>query len=235
MKVYWQATCGCLLLAGGLAAAGEVSGAMAATQPTAAASQPGRELIRGEYAVMVRVLDLSQTQQQQLTVKLKARQEALDAWEQANGKKLDDLERLTQEQPKNSQIADEFKKLRQGREKVVKEHREAVLSILTDQQRAKWEEFSFFRRVSRVYGSVNLTKEAQEKMKGLCAQAVRELRGLEDKEARGKVMEKLHQDIQSQVLSPDQLRSWKQQRDEKQKAPSTKPAATQPAGERSGG
>jgi Spy/CpxP family protein refolding chaperone len=237
MKTYWQVGCICLLLAGGSVAAAEATGAAATTQPAAVAeTQPGKELIRGEYAIMVRVLQLSDAQQEELAKVLKARQDAIDAWEQAYGKKLDELERTAEQQPKDSpagqQAREELRRLRDDRDRVGRDQREAITSILTDDQKAKWAEFGLYRRVSRRYSFLNLPKEAENKIMALCEQATKELQGVEDRDLRRKVMDKLHQDIQSQVLTEEQRKQVQERQSQRRQAETQEGPTTRPARQR---
>jgi Spy/CpxP family protein refolding chaperone len=239
MKAYWQVGCACLLLVGGSALAAELGGAAAATTRPAgvAETQPGKELIRGEYAMMVNVLKLTEDQQQQLAKLLKARQDALEAWEQAYGKKFEELERTAKEQPQDSpaaqQAREELRQLRDDRDRVGREQRGAIPSILTDEQRAKWGEFRLYRVVNRRYSFLNLPEEAENKIMALCEQATKELQGVEDRDVRRKVMDKLHQDIQTQVLTEQQRqqvqeRQAERRRAETQEGPTTRPARQRP-------
>lgn len=108
-----------------------------AKKPAATKGSP----IRGYYAIMANVCKLTDEQKTQLEEKIKARSEALKAWDDgADGQKLAELKKKLSDIPREKreergELSKQIKAVEAGRAKIDKETRDAILALLTPEQR----------------------------------------------------------------------------------------------------
>ena len=227
--------CACVLAVGQFSAAADTTGAMAAGLPAATTQiSSSRDLIRGDFALMVQQLQLDPNQVERMIEILKARKIALDAWEQAHIKRLSELGRLKLE-PAGSdeamQARAERKELQADRKKLLAGYHGQVLSILNDGQLLKWEQFDRYRKVARKFTWTDFDSKARDKMRALCDAAAKQLHGLADPDARDQILDQLQQDVENQVLSDGQRHELQERRARKLKAAAQQGPASQPAAE----
>lgn len=192
-----------------------------AKEPAATKGSP----IRGYYAIMASVCKLTDEQKTQFEEKIKARSEALKAWDDgADGQKVAELKKKLSDIPREKreergELAKQLKPLEAGRAKIEKETRDAILAILTPEQRVLWDGQQLYTQRMRGLGRAKLTDEQKEKVRELCQQTAKAISELPEKERRGKVKElekQLSAKIDQEVLTAEQREAMKAK-------PSTKP------------
>ena len=188
----------------GQAAAGERGGRRAGKEPQVS-----------EYDLMVRELKLTEQQQADLKVKVKAKEDAAAAWDAANAEKLKAAEdaakaaRGANDPAAKKTAAENLKALRTQRDEATATASAAILTVLTPEQRAAWEAFKLYGTVVGRYKKLTLTEEQQAKIKAACAVASKELEENQGddksaKKARTEINNKLRWAIEAVILTPEQ-------------------------------
>jgi len=174
----------------------------------AAAEKSG---LKGEYAIMAGELKLTAEQQADLAAKVKAKAEALNAWETANGEKLkaaqETLKKARESGDKQAtgKAAEELKTLRGALEKIQTDAAAAIHAILTPEQQQAWEGFSLYRQAMARYKKADLTEDQQKKIRELCNAGGKEVAS---GKAKGEVWKAVDKDIAA-VLTPAQKEALK--------------------------
>jgi len=167
--------------------------------------------LRGEYAIMASELKLTDGQKADLAAKVKAKEEALSAWESANGEKLKAAQetikkaRESGDKQGGEKAAAELKTLRTAMEKIQTDAAAAIRAILTPEQQQAWEGFSLYRQAMARYKKADLTEDQQKKIRELCNAAGKEVAG---GKAKDEVRKTLDKDIAA-VLTPAQKEALK--------------------------
>lgn len=186
--------------------------------------------LKGEYAIMVKILEMDEAQQEKLKQAVADRQTALAAWEKGpNGAKYQDLRKASNEARKAGkkdelkQLREQMKSLQQERTQLMAEQSAKILALLTPEQKLKWSGFTLYRDCMRRYKRLNLKDEQTKLVRGMCDAAAKELGDKTDRKARGTAMRKLQKDIEEKVLDDAQ-------REELKKKPVKEPREKKPAG-----
>lgn len=185
--------------------------------------------MNGYWAILAKTCNLSDDQKKQMEEKIKARDEALSTWDKANKAKMDELRKTQAEAKKDEskkaeakKAGDDLKKLRDERKKIEAEQKTAILSVLTDEQKATWAKYEFTKKVMGRYGKAKLDADQKTKAEALCATAMAEMAKLgnkkEDRAARGKIEKKLHADITA-LLTDEQKQSLQRKGGPKKEKP----------------
>lgn len=191
--------------------------------------------LKGEYAIMVAELKLTDQQAADLAAKIKAKDEAVAAWEKENGDKL----KAAQEAAKKARegadkdaakkASADLKDLSGARAKIQADAMAAIYAILTPEQKQQWDGFVLYRSATAKFRKANLTEDQQKKMRELAGAAAKELAGAkaDDKKAKTEIQGKLAKDIEA-LLTAEQKESLKaaaKPADEKPAAEKKKPPA----------
>jgi Spy/CpxP family protein refolding chaperone len=167
--------------------------------------------LKGEYAIMAGELKFTDAQKADLAAKVKAKAEALNAWETANGEKLkaaqETLKKARESGDKQAtgKAAEELKTLRGAMEKIQADATAAIHAILTPEQQQAWEGFSLYRQAMARYKKVGLAEDQQNKIRELCNAAGKEVA---TGKAKDEVRKTLDKDIAA-VLTPAQKEALK--------------------------
>ena len=174
-----------------------------------------------QFDTMVKELKLSDPQQAQLKEKMKACEDALAAWNQANADKVKAAEEAGKKAKESKDAADRKqagamnKELQAARAAATADAAAAVMAILTPEQKAAWEGLQLYKTVITRYRAVDLTEDQQAKIKAACIAAAAELAASEGdekaaKKAKGSVNDKLKWAIEVVILTPEQRQALPQ-------------------------
>ena len=178
-------------------------------------AKPASNALRGEYAMMARECGLTEQQQADLKVKINARKEAVDAWQKANGDRSNALKEALKK-AREAGDRDAVKKtqadlaaLQVERGKVNADSMAAILAIMNDEQRPKWQAFAVYRNMMGRYKKVNPTDEQVAKIKEAAAATAKELAAVtgtdgEARKAKGEIQKKLRNTIEQTILTAEQ-------------------------------
>lgn len=198
----------------------------------------GREPAENLFDALLRECKLTEQQQADVKGKMKAREEALAAWDKANADKLTAAEdagkaaRTGADADAKKKAAADLKALADDREKATAEADTAILGLLTPAQQATWAGYKLYQTVSARLRKANVTDEQTAKIKAACAEAAKELAANEgdDKKAkkeRTDINGKLKWAVEVVILTPEQREQLPAGRKAAgQKAPELAPAAT---------
>lgn len=197
-------------------------------------AKPASDALRGEYGMMASECGLTDQQQADLKAKLNARQQAMEAWQKDNGDRANALkdalkkarEAADKDAAKKAQA--DLAALTTEREKVDADSMAAILAIMNDEQKAKWQAFQVYRSVMGRYKRVSPTDEQVAKMKEAAAAAAKELSAVTgtDKEARkakGEIETKLRNTVEQTILTAEQREALSKKPEPKPKKAEEKP------------
>jgi len=164
---------------------------------------------------LVRECKLTAKQQADVKAKIKARDDALAAWDKANAEKVQAAEtaakdaRAQNDAEARKKASGELRALRTAREESAAEATAAVLAVLTPEQKAAWNGYQLYQSIAARYRKADLTEEQLAKIKAACAVAAKELGEIDDadqkaKRAKRAVTDKLRWAIDVFVLTPEQ-------------------------------
>ncbi|OPX25326.1 MAG: hypothetical protein B1H04_00035 [Planctomycetales bacterium 4484_123] len=168
-----------------------------------------RPLLRGMHAQMVKVCDLSEDQQKQIAELNAQRAKELTAFREENKAKYEALREALKKarEAKDKEAAKkawaEYSALRGKKNAIVKKFRDAVMEVLTPEQKAKWDQYQALLDVKRRISPAKLTAEQEEQVK---AAYVKLAAGTEATTAKGRstLLAKLYAQVEKEVLSPEQ-------------------------------
>jgi len=207
------------------------SGVALAARAPKAPERGSVEAIQAEADQIAAECKLTADQQATLKEKVKAKVAALEAWLKVNGEKLKAAQDAakaarsgTDDAAKKKAGAD-LRALETERNQALIQADEAILAVLTPEQKADWDGAKMCQTMLNRYKKVNLTDEQTAKIKAVCKAAAAELAGLKDddkkaKQARAAVPAKVMFAIEELLLTPEQKAAV---------APAPKPAAAAPA------
>ena len=177
----------------------------------------GKEPEQSQFDLMVGECRLTDEQQATLKAKIKAKEDALAAWDTANAEKVEAAEAASKaarsgtDTNAKKQAGATMKALQVERAAATADADAAILAVLTPEQKGAWEAFQLYQTVMRRYRTVELTEEQAAKVKAACAIACKELGAVEggsdDKAARKAKSEtegKLRWAIEAVILTPEQ-------------------------------
>jgi len=165
--------------------------------------------MRAAHAQMVKVCGLSEDQQKKISDLMAERGKALKAFQEENKDKYKALSEAAKKarESKDKEAARKAWKdmgaLNAQRNEIMKKSQAAVLAVLTDEQRAKWDEYNVLRSVQGRFRGVKLTEEQMAKIK---AEYVKAAAGadMSDQKARQKVIRDLAVKVGDEILTDDQ-------------------------------
>jgi Spy/CpxP family protein refolding chaperone len=189
--------------------------------------------LRGEYAIMASELKLSDQQVADLAAKVKAKDEALAAWEKENGEKFKAAQEAAKKAKEGNdkeaakKAAEELRALNEARAKIQSDAMTGIYALLTPEQKEAWEGFVLYRSAMARFRKAGLTEDQQKKVRELAGAAAKELSGATGDEktvrqAKGQVQAKLAKDVEA-LLTAEQKEALKS---------AAKPADEKPAAEK---
>jgi len=222
-----------LMLAVGVAALLASSAGAAQAGKRGAAPKSAQEMLQAQYDNMVRECKLTEDQQKTLKEKVKAKQDALEAWEKANAEKVkaaEDAVRAarTGDAAAKKKAGDDMRALQADRAKATEEADKAIQAALTPEQAAAWDGYELFETTSAKYKRANPTDDQTAKIKSACMTASKDLAGFtgddkKDKTGRKELQACLKWAIENVILTPDQAAMFAK------KVPAAAPATPAPA------
>ena len=182
--------------------------------------------LRGEYAIMAGQCELSDEQKADIQAKLKAREEALAAWNEANSEKrkaaMEAVKKAKEAGDKDAtkKAAEGLKALDAERRKIEADSIAEIMAVLTAEQKAKWEAFRTYRTLMMRYKRVDPTEAQTAKIREVAAAAAKDLGAAagDDKEARKKQREiqtSLQKTIEETILTAEQREALQKKPDRK--------------------
>jgi len=177
----------------------------------------GREPEQSQFDLMVGECKLTDEQQSALKAKIKARDDALAAWNTANAEKIKTVEDATKaarsgtDADAKKKAGQDMRALQAERAAATADADAAILTVFTAEQKAKWQAFLLYQNVMQRYRKAEVTAEQIAKIKTICAVACKELSAVEgdadDKTARKErsaIDGKLRWAIEHVILTPEQ-------------------------------
>lgn len=209
------------LVASPLAGAEETKAATSAAKEKAATGKPAAEkqssagALKGEYAMMVRELKLTEAEQAKLKEKVDAKDAALATWDKANADKVkaaqDAAKKAKESTDKEAmkKTSEELKAITAERTKIQSDGMAAIYGAMTAEQRQTWEGFTLFRSMSARFRKADLTTEQDAKIRPLCDQAAKEILAVKGDEktaqkTKSEIQAKLRKQIEDTILTADQ-------------------------------
>ncbi len=212
-----------------LALAGPTLSAEKAHRARGAKRGGAKTALRGEYAILAKVCELTAEQKAQLEAKLKADRQALAQWEQQNGAKLEELKKALKA-AREAGKKDELKRLGQQMKALAEERRRLqaqrmtdALAVLTPEQKTKWVGFRLYRHMMIRYKRAGLSEEQTAKVREMANAAAAGLTDPSDAKAVAAAARALSERIAKEVLTADQ-REALAKKPEKKPRPEKKPA-----------
>ena len=169
----------------------------------------GPQGLRGEYAIMAKVLEFTEDQKTQLGTALTACATEAKTWRETNADKLAEIKKQQAEARKNKdkdamkKVAEQSKALRDEEAKIKGKSIAAAKALLTPEQKAKWDGFTVYRMAMRRIKKAELTDEQDAKVRQICTAKAAEILGAE-KKAQGKAYKELTTAIIDSVLTAEQ-------------------------------
>ena len=181
-----------------------------------AAPQSAKETVDAEVARMTSECKLTAEQQETLKEKAKAKVAALEAWDKENGEKLKAAEDAAKTARSSGTATgggrkspSEAKTLQDSREAAAAQAQEAMLAVLTPEQKAAWGGFQLYETTVARYRKANPTEDQVAKIKSLCVAACKQMGEVDTSSKKGKksgpeIEGKLRWAIEEAVLTPEQ-------------------------------
>lgn len=164
----------------------------------------GKGALKGYYAIMSSVLDLSDEQKAQLTGKIEARNAALKAWDEGEkGQKFAELIKKSKDADK--EIRKEVTALRKERAEVTASHQAKIMDVLTAEQKTTWEGHQLYTQMMRQFKKLAPTEAQEGKIRTLCAAKAADAQAAAgDAKALRKIRTDLAASITADVLTDEQ-------------------------------
>ena len=176
-----------------------------------AAAEPEKPLLEQ----MAAELKLTDAQQADLKEKIKARDDALAAWTTANADKLKAAEDAAKTARAGTDVAAkkkagaDLKVLTDARKEAAAKAEEAILAVLTPEQKNQWQGLVLFQTTLGRLKKCSPTEEQQAKIRQACAATARDLAAVEGddrkaKQAKAEIPKRLQWAIEEVILTPEQ-------------------------------
>ncbi len=174
----------------------------------------GKEPAESLLEQLVRECKLSEKDQVAVKEKIAARDAVLAKWDKDNAEKVQAAEaaakaaRSGEDADAKTKAAAATRELKKARTETAATATEAVLTALTDEQKAVWSEYQLYQSTVGRYRRAELTDEQKAKIKTACTVAAKELAESEgEKKAARTIQGKLRWAIDVLVLTPDQRKT----------------------------
>jgi len=177
-----------------------------------------KSVLRGEYAMLVKVAELTDEQKAKLEEQVKAYNEALAAWRQANGEKMKGLQKAyadaktAKDKEAMAKAREEMKPLRAEQNRLRTALWKGIHEMLTPEQKEKYDAFKFYRTALGRFGRAKLTAEQKATIESLCAEPGKAYAAEKDRKAKGKILRDLQKKIHDEVLTDPQREALKKPR-----------------------
>ena len=188
-----------------------VSGASAAREGKK--GRGAKEPTKSVCEIMVEELKIGGDQKAQLEAKFKAVEEAGAAWDKTNAEKIKAAEEAAAaakggDADAKKKASTAKRELSSARAESLVDAEAAVLTVLTDEQKAAWEGYTLYETTVKRYRRTEFTEDQQAKIKAACAiaakqQAAEEAEGAKKKKG-GSVTDKLKWAIEAVIMTPEQ-------------------------------
>ena len=206
-----------LLVAGPVLAQEEGAEKPAKAKKAAKESKAEKSALRGEYAIMASECQMTDVQKAELEAALKAKSDALAAWEEANKAKIEDLKKqqadAKEKGDKEAQkrVGDEVKALKEQLSALETERSAKIAAVLTSEQCQMWEGFKLYRALMGRYAKAELDEGQKAKVRALANEAAKKMLAVTgaDKEAKGQVEKDLKASVENDVLTAEQKEKMK--------------------------
>jgi len=188
-----------------------------------------KSVLRGEHAMLVKAAELTEEQKAKLEEQVKANNEAVAAWKQANGEKMKELQkayadaRKAKDKEAMAKAREEMKPLLAEQTRLHTELWKGINEMLSPEQKAKYEAFKFYRMVLGRFGKAKLTAEQEATVKSLCAEPGKAYAAEKDRKAKNKILRDLQKKIHDEVLTDQQREALKKPREKKPAPDKTEP------------
>ncbi len=173
-----------------------------------------KSLIRGQHAAMCEWCGCTDAQKADLEQVIRTNQEKMKAWSQANAdplkaandkmaeaRKVEDKEARSQAMKAAKEAA---RPLMEARSALQKEGEEAVLAVLTPQQRQAWAGYDLYRRVEGRLRKVELSDRQKDQVRDLAIAAAKDMGAAEDRKAQAACQKKFETEVMDSVLTAEQ-------------------------------
>jgi len=133
--------------------------------------------LRGQWALMVKELELTDEQKAKVEEILKAQAEARTAWKKDKGAQYRELAQAMAEARKDKnaeaakELSEQIAELRKEQEAIAAKEKADVMAILTPEQKANWPRARFTSQLLTVFARARLTGEQQAKVRALAKDA----------------------------------------------------------------
>jgi len=170
--------------------------------------RPKQPILRGEYAIMTSVCGLSEEQQKKIAEIVKRRSEAMQA--SAEKRKEVAAARVEARKGNDAEAAKkaeaDWKALNDERESMMKKSETELLAVLSDEQRAKWEQFSVLRSVKMKFPGVKFTDDQDARLRAAYVQHTTGV-DLTDAKARNQAIAKIVAVADKDILTAEQRKA----------------------------
>ena len=183
----------------------------------------GKGALRGYYAIMSSVLELSDEQKAQLTGKIEARNAALKAWDEGEkGQKFAELIKKSKDADKDAakEIRKEAAALRKERVEAEASHKSKIMAVLTDEQKTTWEGHLLYTQMMRQFKKLAPTEAQEGKIRALCAAKAAEAQAAADDP---KALRTLRTDLAAAITKDILTDEQRAKLTEKKEKPAPKP------------
>lgn len=179
------------------------------------AAEAAKPALEGDLAILARETKLSDEQQVKVLEAVAVAKAEMTAWETKNKAKIDafraagEAAQKAQDQAAFTKAMTEFQPLRDEIRALRAKHEEAILGILTPEQKMTWMGFVIGTQLNAQLQALGLTPEQQSKVRALSEAAAKELvavKGSDEaaQKARVEIQAKLFAGIRESVLTAEQ-------------------------------
>jgi len=201
----------------------------AAKEPRAEKAE--KSALRGEYAIMASVCQMTDAQKADLEAALAAKEEALKAGRGKADALKKDLAAAKEKKDEEAvnRISGEIKALQSEQGAVETEHQGKILGCLSPEQRTTWEGFKLYRGLMGRYAKAELDEGQKAKVRALANEAAKKMEavegaGKEAEEAKEKIEKDLKASVENDVLTAEQKEKFKPAAKEPKKKAGEAPA-----------
>jgi len=191
--------------------------------------------LRGEYAMMAKVLNLDEETKKKFEEAVTAGKAAIKAWMQGDGAKFKEVSaayraaRKAKDKDKINELKPQFNALVTARAKLMADNKAAIMALLNDEQKATWAGFVLRRTVMRRYKAAKLTEDQIAQLQKLCEEKAKTIPDATDREKRReryKALRALYTEVEEKILTAEQREAVKNARPAR-KRKTAKPKAGQ--------
>jgi Spy/CpxP family protein refolding chaperone len=185
------------------------------TAPGQGVRQLATQRVAFSYAeAMFKDVGLSEEQVKKINELAEARNKAMQDFQKANADKMKEIQTAMMEASKNKdedgvrRAREDMQKLYAPMSELQKKTQEDIMSVLTAEQKAKWQEAQDVNRVIWRFWAAKLTEEQKAKIKTLVAEAMLGV-DREDRKALSEATAKASAQVEKEVLTDEQREAMK--------------------------